>query len=111
MMIVLILLQSLSAMAKSVDFHVLDAEHIKSEHVHAVDDHVTAEHISQPTGDSDNHNSADCHHCGHCSGTHMQYVSITYISEHLDFISNHIFDYLKVIIEAPISRLLRPPKS
>jgi len=109
-MIMLIIFQPFSTMAKSVDFHVVDFEHLKSEHVHAIDEQMTAEQLAQPT-DDDNHNSADCHHCGHCSGMHMQCITNIYISENLDFKSSLIFDYLNVIIDAPISRLLRPPKN
>ena len=42
-MIVLILLQSFSAVAKVADVHIVDSEHIKTEHVHALDDHISSE--------------------------------------------------------------------
>jgi len=110
-MIMLILLQSFSAVAKVADIHIVDSEHIKTEHVHALDDHIPSEQLTQASADNDQHNPADCHHCGHCNGSHVQFATHNYISRNLDFKSSQIFDYLKVVIEAPLSRLLRPPKS
>lgn len=110
-MIVLILLQSFSAVAKIANVHIVDSEHIKTEHVHALDDHISSEQLAQASTDDDQHNPADCHHCGHCNGSHVQFATHIYISRNLDFKSSQLFDYLKVVIEAPPSRLLRPPKS
>ena len=110
-MIVLILLQSFSAVAKVADVHIVDSEHIKTEHVHALDDHISSEKLIQSSADNDQHNPADCHHCGHCNGSHVQFATHVYISRDIDFKSSQVFYYLKVVIEAPPSRLLRPPKS
>ncbi|WP_440056804.1 hypothetical protein ACSLBF_18170 (plasmid) [Pseudoalteromonas sp. T1lg65] len=43
------------------DFHQIDAQHLSTQHQHS-DDH---------TINKDTHSSEDCHHCGHCSGTHL----------------------------------------
>ncbi|EWH10583.1 hypothetical protein DS2_07118 [Catenovulum agarivorans DS-2] len=108
-MILLILLQSFSAVAKLADIHVFDSEHIKTEHIHALDDHPASAQSTQ-TGENGQHNHADCHHCGHCNGSHVQFAALIYICKNLHFKINHFFDYLKIVIEAPISQLLRPPK-
>lgn len=108
-MIVLILLQSFSAVAKLTDIHIFDSEHLKTEHIHALDDHRATEQLVQ-TAENDQHNHADCHHCGHCNGSHVQFATNIYISKILDFKVNHVFDYLKIVIEAPLFRLIRPPK-
>lgn len=108
-MIMLILLQSFSAVAKFADIHIFDTQHIKTEHIHALDDHLSSERLAQ-TAEKEQHNHADCHHCGHCNGSHVQFVAHINITANLNFKSRHKFDYLKRVIEAPLSRLLRPPK-
>lgn len=110
-MIVLILLQSFFAVAKVADVHIVDSEHLKTEHIHALVDHIPSEKLTQASADNDLHNPADCHHCGHCNGSHVQFAAHIYISENVDFKSSQVFDYLKVVIEAPLSKFLRPPKS
>ncbi|KMT66755.1 hypothetical protein [Catenovulum maritimum] len=105
-MIVLILLQSLSAVAKSVDFHMLDPEHLQTTHVHALDDNQSSYEIAE----DGLHNPADCHHCGHCNGSHVQGAPHAYLHQLFVFKHTHSFIYQNSVIESPSSKLLRPPK-
>ncbi|WP_158678268.1 DUF2946 domain-containing protein [Pseudoalteromonas sp. T1lg23B] len=76
-----IALQSVGTVASASQTHQIDIEHLQTEHVHA--EHIHAEHHDAkqyPTVtelyDQDGHNIKDCHHCGHCSGSHLSwYVS------------------------------------
>ncbi|CCQ10132.1 hypothetical protein PALB_9970 [Pseudoalteromonas luteoviolacea B = ATCC 29581] len=61
-------LQSGALLASTEPKHVINSAHLQSEHNHAND---TNPNFTQ----DDNHNINDCHHCGHCSGTHLSWVA------------------------------------
>lgn len=120
--IMLILFQSFSAVAKSLDFHATDPQHLQQSHQHS-GDHVIGSVNEEPSENPVNklvdgknttasqHSSADCHHCGHCNGTHVQWVGQNVIRS-IDITQQlHQFYYLQVVIDAPASPLLRPPKA
>ena len=109
--IMLILLQSFSAVANSLDFHATDPQHLQQEHQHS-DDHVNGS-VDDGKEDSiaDHHNPADCHHCGHCNGTHIQWVGQHAKPNSVLALQTHQFHYLRAVINAPINQLLRPPKA
>ena len=109
----LILFQSFSAVANSLDFHAVDIQHLQHEHKHSEHEQVQSELSANETSDkvsTEHHNPADCHHCGHCHGTHAQWVSQSHINSLKTVVSVHNFNYLDAVIDAPINRLLRPPK-
>jgi len=126
--VLLILFQSFTAVASSLDFHTLDVEHLAEVHEHELqhghDKHDHEKHklhsstqLENDTGLTDSsapsqnaHNPSDCHHCGHCHGSHSQWLgnSVGFKQPSLD--EGHAFFYLSKVIDAPISRLLRPPK-
>jgi hypothetical protein len=120
--ITLILFQSFSAIANLQDFHVMDTEHLQYEHVHEhdkVDRHYSpsADEVKGGTEqdaagqNNAHHNPADCHHCGHCHGTHVQWLGQSSLQS-IDAIQQfHQFFYLNTVIDAPVNRLLRPPKA
>lgn len=118
----LILLQSFSAVANSLDFHSIDTQHIQQEHQHS-DDHVVDSADAEPSDKlvkklndgkdttASHHNPADCHHCGHCQGAHAQWL-VQYAPLSTDPAQqSHQFHYLRAVIDAPVNRLLRPPKA
>ncbi|APD86582.1 hypothetical protein ACI7YQ_11250 [Alteromonas marina] len=112
-MISLILFQSFSAVANSLDFHAIDTQHLQHEHKHSEHEQVQSDLSAKATSDkvsTEHHNPADCHHCGHCHGTHAQWVSQNHINILKTVVSIHNFNYLDAVIDAPINRLLRPPK-
>ena len=108
----LIVLQSFSAVANSLDFHVTDTQHLQHKHDHAEHDKRLFDINAQDIRDDnrDRHNPADCHHCGHCDGSHVQWVSQHKINDNRNVAFSHNFDYIDAFIDAPINRLLRPPK-
>jgi hypothetical protein len=131
LVVMLILFQSFTAVASSLDFHTLDVEHLaevhEHEHQHGHDKHDHDKHkphfsaqlendtesadSSASSQDTQNtHNPSDCHHCGHCHSSHSQWLgnSVGFKQPSLD--EGHAFFYLSKVIDAPISRLLRPPK-
>jgi cytochrome c553 len=113
-MISLILFQSFSAVANSLDFHAIDTQHLQHEHQHSEHNQASNDMPTKVLGESakaEHHNPADCHHCGHCHGTHAQWLSQHKINNLQSVVSTHNFNYLDAIIDAPINRLLRPPKT
>lgn len=62
--------QSFAAVVNLEPPHQVDVSHLQTTHDHASD----TEHSSSAT-QADEHNSNDCHHCGHCQGTHLQWFS------------------------------------
>ena len=57
------------------------------------------------------HNPADCHHCGHCHGTHAHWLGNSNGIELDSVTTHHGFYYLSKVIDAPVTQLLRPPKA
>ena len=74
LLILSVLCQSLLAVAQSVDLHTYDAEHVQTSHDHSLD---TKPSVDQHGAEDSEHNVADCHHCGHCTGTHLNWLSGT----------------------------------
>jgi len=106
-LVLLIALQSYAAVANSDENHLVDSQHIQTEHSHDNDDIE----LSDESSDSE-HNINDCHHCGHCQGTHTQWVANnkSTLSTPKFIITNQYFytdDLNKVFTEEPI----RPPIS
>ena len=118
----LILFQSFSAVANSLDIHATDPQHLQQEHQHS-DDHrlgsVSEEPSAKLVKTFDNgknttvseHNPADCHHCGHCNGTHVQWEGQHALGSSNLAQQSHQFYYLRAVIDAPVNPLLRPPKA
>ncbi|GGZ84445.1 DUF2946 domain-containing protein [Paraglaciecola chathamensis] len=65
-----IALQSFASVANSNESHQIDSLHIQTEHSHDSDDIELFDESSDTE-----HNIKDCHHCGHCQGTHTQWVA------------------------------------
>ncbi|CAH9050548.1 hypothetical protein PSECIP111951_00214 [Pseudoalteromonas holothuriae] len=62
-----IALQSVGVVAAATQVHQIDLEHLKTEHTHSL---LTMAQFEQV---QDDHNIKDCHHCGHCSGSHLSW--------------------------------------
>ena len=120
--IMLIIFQSFSAVANSLDFHAIDPQHLQQEHQHS-DDHIIGSVSEEPTEKPVNkhtnvndttasqHNPADCHHCGHCNATHVQWLGQNVTRSTDQAKQSHQFHYLRAVIDAPVKQLLRPPKA
>ena len=112
-MIMLILFQSLSAVANSLDTNSIDTQHLQHEHDHAEHDKRLSNTIVQDTNvdKNEHHNPTDCHHCGHCSGSHLSWVIVNnsisstklHTKNRIPFQANKIKDSLHTIFRPPIS--------
>ncbi|WP_057833099.1 hypothetical protein [Colwellia sp. TT2012] len=109
-LVLLIALQSYAAVANSDKNHLVDSQHIQTEHSHDVDD------IALFDGSSDSeHNIKDCHHChhcGHCQGAHTQWgVSNKSALPKPEFITINQYFYTDALDKRFIEELIRPPIS
>ena len=112
-MIMLILFQSFSAVANSLDFHSIDSQHLQHEHDHAEHDNRLSKTNDQDTNDNKNrdHNPDDCHHCGHCSGSHLSWVLVSNSNCSLKIHSINRVPYQLDNINKSLHTILRPPIS
>lgn len=105
LLLIAIALQSLFAVASQQQLHQIDLEHLKIEHSHQTDS-VSV----KPDNTLSTHNIEDCHHCGHCHGSH----SVNWVASHSQFALDQR-EYskqlsLQSVCLRPFSdELLRPP--
>ena len=107
LLILSIALQSLTTVASATSqIHLIDIEHLQTQHDHKSD-------LESLDGDSDEegHEIKDCHHCGHCSGSHFSWVLVNNINSSTKLLTiNNIpyqFEQTKEFLDAT----LRPPIS
>ncbi|MBQ4835941.1 MULTISPECIES: hypothetical protein [Pseudoalteromonas] len=72
MLMIVIALQSVSSVASLSDLHLVDAQHLQTTHLHQHNERVT----TVVEFDEHGHAIQDCHHCGHCSGSHTSWVTV-----------------------------------
>ncbi|MFT6897803.1 MAG: hypothetical protein ACJA13_002214 [Paraglaciecola sp.] len=123
LLVLLILFQSFSAVANSLNFHSIDSEHISEVHELNSHDNITAKtiliqqnddlptNIDNSTITDTSHNPADCHHCGHCNGTHLSYLATSQLNSTLSITSSLNSIYLGLNKSTQASSLYRPPKT
>ncbi len=107
LLVVSIVLQSLTAVVSATsENHQIEIEHLQTQHDHNDDFSL----LTESAGD-EHHDIKDCHHCGHCSGSHLSWILINNLnnSTKLFNINNtpYQFDQTKAFLEA----ILRPPIS
>ena len=107
LLVVSIVLQSLTAVASATsENHQFDLEHLQTQH-----DHESDSKAFDDNTDDSGHDIKDCHHCGHCSGSHLSWISVKNLNSASNLFSlNKIpyqFDQSKAFLEA----ILRPPIS
>jgi len=100
-------LQSITAVASATSqSHQIDIEHLQTQHDHSDDLSNNAEEIGE-----DDHDIKDCHHCGHCSGSHLSWILISNSNSATKLYNNNLipyqFDQTKEFLDA----ILRPPIS
>jgi len=103
-LIIMIVLQSFSAIAESSETHQLDVQHLQTEHSHADDGNIIKDN-----GSSNEHNTQDCHHCGHCSGSHLVWILEKDVSSPINLMSFDKTPYLNTTQKEFIEATLRPP--
>ena len=101
------MLQSLITVASATSqSHQIDIEHLQTQH-----DHNNDSTAFNNNSDDDEHDVNDCHHCGHCSGSHFSWILISHINSITKpFNINNTpykFDQSKEFLDA----ILRPPIS
>lgn len=106
LLILSIVLQSFIAVSATVDTHQLDVEHMQTTHDHAED----GQNQSDST-EIDNHNIDDCHHCGHCSGSHLSWVVCKTFNSNINLIGKQQFHRLDFFPVGIATSIYRPPIS
>ncbi|MBL4764677.1 MAG: DUF2946 domain-containing protein [Colwellia sp.] len=100
-----IALQSFVAMANSDDNHQVDSQHRQTEHSHDLDHNEFFEGSSE-----DEHDSKDCHHCGHCQGSHTSWlVSIKNSDTTVALLVSNQYFYHTHLDKSFIEEPIRPP--
>lgn len=101
-----IVLQSFVAIGSPTENHTIDIEHLKTTHHHS--DDLTINNI---TDDAEQHDISDCHHCGHCSGTHLSLILVKYITNHTKLTSALAIPHQSTFPEDILETSFRPPIS
>lgn len=76
LLVLSIALQSFVAVANSDGNHQVDFQHLQTEHSHDLDN----VEFSNDSSEND-HDIKDCHHCGHCQGSHTQWFVSKKVSD------------------------------
>jgi len=109
-----IALQSLFAVADNRQIHQIDTEHLKVEHSHQSDKQIKTAPDSKLTSMLDSnieHDNEDCHHCGHCHGSHAQWLALNHLSMPIHSARNNLFNYQSKLNIGTQENLFRPPIS
>jgi hypothetical protein len=117
LLIMLIIFQSFSAVANSLDYHSIDTQHLSEVHEHQLHDNTnskterTLQNADLSASNDTSHNPADCHHCGHCNGSHLSFLSTSHLKSTLSINSSLNSNYLYANKSTQVSSLFRPPKA
>ncbi|RRS07966.1 hypothetical protein EAG18_14305 [Pseudoalteromonas sp. J010] len=65
-LVLLVSVQSVNLFASEASLHQIEIAHLQQPHDHAEDASM----------ENKEHHTQDCHHCGHCSGTHLTIVIV-----------------------------------
>ncbi|PAY00069.1 hypothetical protein CKO50_17495 [Pseudoalteromonas sp. HM-SA03] len=95
----LLAVQSVSVFASEASFHQIEVSHLQHTHDHAED--VQA--------DSSGHHTKDCHHCGHCSGTHLNLVILKSLLPFEMRPNSEIYPQSDTKVRAFVEQAHRPP--
>lgn len=88
LLVVSIVLQSLTAVASSTsENHQIDIEHLQTQH-----DHDDDRNVLNDNTDDEQHDVKDCHHCGHCSSSHLSLILVS---------NSNALSKLKIYIKTP----------
>jgi len=101
-----IVLQSFSAIAAPNNAHQLDIQHIQTEH-----DHRDDLQLNNMADIDEEHNISDCHHCGHCTGTHLSWILVktAIVLDSLNYVQ--FTPYQKTFYNDVFEDSFRPPRS
>ncbi len=100
-----IALQSFIAVANSDDNHQVDSQHLQTQHSHDLDNIEFFDGSSE-----DAHDIKDCHHCGHCQGSHTSwFVSVKNSENTAALLVFNQYFYHDHLDKSFIEELIRPP--
>ena len=111
LLIMLIALQSAMAMADVHQLHQDGVQHIEFDHDHGQNDNPEKSSAKNTTSQKPASTAFDCHHCCHCHGSHLHWLSIDSSIPNFALSGQTTFDYEPSKVEAPPTSLLRPPKA
>lgn len=107
LLLVSIVLQSLTAVVSATSqSHQLDIEHIQTQHDHKSDFHHSNDNLEEAE-----HDIKDCHHCGHCNGSHLSWIVINKSNTATSPFELNKTPYQFVQSKALLDAILRPPIS
>ncbi|QBY05914.1 hypothetical protein E2K93_16770 [Thalassotalea sp. HSM 43] len=107
LLVVSIVLQSFTTVVSATSqSHQVDVEHLQTQHDHQ-DDLNT---FNDNTRD-EHHDVNDCHHCGHCSGTHMSWILVNNLISDIKLYNFNQPPYQFSQTDEILSIILRPPIS
>lgn len=102
-----IVLQSISSIASATsENHQIDVEHLQTQH-----DHKDDRDILNENADDEPHDIKDCHHCGHCSGSHLSWILISNSNSATKLYNNNLIPYQFGQTKEFLDAILRPPIS
>jgi len=103
----LIVLQSVVAMADAFQFHQSGTEHLEFDHLHQPTDTQNDSKLAKQASDKLEQSVYDCHHCCHCHGS----VVLTVAASHSAalFSGNGQADYQANLTSGISPSLFRPP--
>lgn len=104
LLIVAIVFQSFGAIASVSDNHQTNAQHLQTEHSHADD-----KSHSSGADKSEQHDIDDCHHCGHCSGSHLTWVNVDLCANQVMPLAQERYSHKNLRLSQFIEASLRPP--
>ncbi|MCJ8318438.1 MAG: DUF2946 domain-containing protein [Colwellia sp.] len=114
LLVISIVLQSFVAVADAEKPHQINSQHLQTEHVHDDDPESLNKSLSDSLSDSSGpeHNINDCHHCGHCQGSHTQWIVNKKIATTApDFMVFNQYSYFNHLAKSFIEEVTRPPIS
>jgi len=109
LLVISIVLQSFVAVADAEKPHQINPQHLQTEHVHD-SDNLESQNKSLNEYSDTEHNTNDCHHCGHCQGSHTQWIVNKKITTSpTDFMVFNQYFYFNHLDKSFIEELIRPP--
>ena len=105
-LVISIVIQSFTAIAAPSNDHQLDIQHIQSEHNHSDDLQLNNSSVIQQE-----HNISDCHHCGHCTGTHLSWILVKSVITPISAVNIQFIPYQNSAYSEVFEASFRPPRS
>ncbi len=106
-LVILIALQSFATIAGAGQPHQSDDEHLSYSQEHSAG--AMTSFTDESTVSSD-HAELDCHHCGHCHGSHLSFLTTNSTDLSSACLSMALKGFDKTALNGLMFTLFRPPK-